>query len=630
MWFLVISTSALAVAWFHYRNQRNLYRLAHVHGTVDVLRNGLWTTVSPTALVPGDLIRLSPDMVVPCDLILVQGGTCLVDESALTGESYPQAKIAVDPTDTNGDVRLSDDSLSHGNNARHVLCAGTSLLQHEEDNLAVVWRTGSSTSKGELLRNVVSYKRDSFQFDTEVGLVLIALFCYAVICFIIVVNLIQDKAVYGWFYAVYCVATILPPLLPTVFTVSVGVSDDRLARKRIATAQSESILIAGKVTHAFFDKTGTLTKQGLDFLKVHTFGVEDSHKLDLLRKAQAVCHALTPSTDGQLIGNPVDNAMFQASGAHLVTSNSEAGTVVRLQSGEELSIVRRFEFDHHRMVQSVIVQTADPSRFVVMAKGSGESIQRLSLPESIPASFESEVAQSARDGIYQISVAFKELSPDFSLRQVFDLPRDEVESGLTYLGAFDFRNVMRQETPDVIQQLKYGGVTSAMVTGDSVNTGIRIAFESGILQYDKDVLVGDLDANGDGVIWTFESGANTMTLPDIQKLVNGTLQLAMTGKAWAYLVHYDPDTARMLVPYVKVFGRCTPHDKVTVIRMMVSLGHVTLMCGDGGNDTGALKAVSPSGVLSTWYNLFIDCQTLTRLFIFFTSFAKGTHWHCTE
>ena len=54
----------------------------------------------------------------------------------------------------------------------------------------------------------------------------------------------------------YVVGTILPPLLPTVFTVSVGVSNDRLAKKGVATANSESILIAGKVTRAFFDKTG--------------------------------------------------------------------------------------------------------------------------------------------------------------------------------------------------------------------------------------------------------------------------------------------------------------------------------------------------------------------------------------
>jgi P-type E1-E2 ATPase len=67
------------------------------------------------------------------------------------------------------------------------------------------------------------------------------------------------------FISRYVVATVLPPLLPTVFTVSVGISDKRLAKKQIACTNSEGILGAGKVKRAFFDKTGTLTKLGLSF-----------------------------------------------------------------------------------------------------------------------------------------------------------------------------------------------------------------------------------------------------------------------------------------------------------------------------------------------------------------------------
>ena len=113
-----------------------------------------------------------------------------MDESALTGESYPQVKSALDTTDANLDTAM-DPAKFEKNFARHVLCAGTSVLQHEADNLAVVWRTGSSTSKGELLRSVVSYKRDTFSFDLEVGVVMILLLFYAIICFIVVVELIR-------------------------------------------------------------------------------------------------------------------------------------------------------------------------------------------------------------------------------------------------------------------------------------------------------------------------------------------------------------------------------------------------------------------------------------------------------
>ena len=598
VWFVVISTSAVASAWFHYRNQRNLFRLAHVGESVQVWRNGVPTVLPPTVLVPGDVIRLTQDAVVPCDLVLVQGGTCLLDESALTGESYPQVKTPIDPTDSNMDTAL-DATRLQSEYARHVLFAGTSLLQHEEDHLAVVWRTGSATSKGELLRNVVSYKRDTFSFDVEVGIVMIILLLYAILCFNVVVALIKDKAVYGFFYGIYVVGTILPPLLPTVFTVSVGVSDDRLARKRIATAQSESILVAGKVTHAFFDKTGTLTEPGLRFMEARSLSTTGPKVPEgLLQQAMATCHSLTPSLDGRLIGNPVDLAMFEASQAKLVQSSAATGTVVELPSGQQVAIVRHFEFDHHRMTQSVILQVGGGdgenavSRFIVLTKGSGESIRRLCLPESMPPDFEEELVRSARAGIYQISVAFKDLPSNVERAEIANMSRDDIETSLVFMGVLDFQNVLRNESPDMIRQLTSGGIASIMVTGDSVQTGIRIALEAGILQTGREILVGNLAADESGLVWTTDEGLATAFAPTLEKKFGESFELVLSGKAWAFLLEHDLPLAKELVPHVRVFGRCTPHDKVTVIRAMVDLGHITLMCGDGGNDVGALKAVS--------------------------------------
>ena len=40
------------------------------------------------------------------------------------------------------------------------------------------------------------------------------------------------------------------------FVVPIGFAFERLAKRRIACSNSDSILLAGKVTHAFFDKTG--------------------------------------------------------------------------------------------------------------------------------------------------------------------------------------------------------------------------------------------------------------------------------------------------------------------------------------------------------------------------------------
>lgn len=191
VWSGVITTSAVVVAWFHYHNLDNLYRLTRIRGSANVLRDGSWRRLNQKNLVPGDVVKVETGLIY-CDMILAGGGTCLVDESALTGESYPHAKVPIDPVDASNKI----DKRTH---KRHILTAGTTVLE-TNDSIGVVYRTGSSTTKGELLRQIVGYRRHQFKFDTEVVMVIGILALYAVFQFNMTVYLIEDTTVYGWFY----------------------------------------------------------------------------------------------------------------------------------------------------------------------------------------------------------------------------------------------------------------------------------------------------------------------------------------------------------------------------------------------------------------------------------------------
>ena len=52
-------------------------------------RDGKWTTLEASELVPGDVIRIRLGDIVPADLRLLAGDQVEVDQSALTGESLP-------------------------------------------------------------------------------------------------------------------------------------------------------------------------------------------------------------------------------------------------------------------------------------------------------------------------------------------------------------------------------------------------------------------------------------------------------------------------------------------------------------------------------------------------------------
>jgi magnesium-transporting ATPase (P-type) len=50
--------------------------------------------------------------------------------------------------------------------------------------------------------------------------------------------------------------------------------------------------------------------------------------------------------------------------------------------------------------------------------------------------------------------------------------------------------------------------------------------------------------------------------------------------------------------HIKVFGRCKPADKVSVVASFAANGYTTLMCGDGQNDCGCLKTAHVGVALS--------------------------------
>jgi predicted P-type ATPase len=413
-------------------------------------------------------------------------------------------------------------------------------------------------------------------------------FCFSLLC--LTLHLYRCR---------YVVGTLLPPLLPTVFTVSVGISDNRLSNKRIACSNSEDILVAGKVKVAFFDKTGTLTRQGLDFISAQSASMwrdepSRSNVSAEIALGMACCHGLSQSQNGEMVGNVVDRTMFATTDA--VISSVENSTVsITTKDGSLIRVLKNFDFDHERMTQSVILLRSDGSLFVIV-KGSGESIQRICAPQSLPGNFGHVTKESAKLGVYQISMATKTLAPGVSLDSI---TRDQVECDLTFSGVVNFQNVLRDDAPDVISQLHGGGIQTVMVTGDSLLAGITVARECGIFGPGAKVLLCETFSEGSPLKWTDGDSHEVVgALPPPEQLESGVAGLAVTGDVWESLQERDIAMASELAPFIRVFGRCTPAHKVSVVSHWTGRGFITLMCGDGGNDCGALKAAHVGVALS--------------------------------
>ena len=77
------------------------------------------TEINSSELVPGDVIEIPENTAMPCDLILLTG-SCIVNESMLTGESIPVIKNSLPFTNS--------DKFNSEADSKYTLFGGTKVI----------------------------------------------------------------------------------------------------------------------------------------------------------------------------------------------------------------------------------------------------------------------------------------------------------------------------------------------------------------------------------------------------------------------------------------------------------------------------------------------------------------------
>jgi cation-transporting P-type ATPase 13A2 len=139
----------------------------------------LFQEVPSEKLVPGDLIEIpsNHESLMACDAILLNG-TCIVNESMLTGESVPVIKSPLPVPENPNELY---DAEAH---KRSTLFNGTRVVQTRNYDknkvLALVVRTGFSTSKGDLVKSILFPKPMDFKFYQDSLKFIMFLFAVAI------------------------------------------------------------------------------------------------------------------------------------------------------------------------------------------------------------------------------------------------------------------------------------------------------------------------------------------------------------------------------------------------------------------------------------------------------------------
>uniref|UniRef100_I3JWX3 Polyamine-transporting ATPase 13A3 n=1 Tax=Oreochromis niloticus TaxID=8128 RepID=I3JWX3_ORENI len=586
-----------------------------------------------TELVPGDVIVIPANgMIMPCDAVLFRG-TCIVNESMLTGESVPVTKTSLPSAGEEGARSYNMDE-----HKKHTLYCGTHVIQTRfyagELVKAVVVRTGFSTEKGQLVRSILYPKPTDFKLYHDAYLFLLCLVGVAGIGFIYtivlsIMNKVPAKTII--IESLDIVTITVPPALPAAMTAGIVYAQRRLKRIGIFCISPQRINMCGQLNVVCFDKTGTLTEDGLDLWGIHraedgsfcspeSEAAKDSLVNTTFVACMATCHSLT-KIEGELSGDPLDLKMFSATGWILEEPTEEETalhnpimpTVVRppkhiapeshqsnplTQSMElselsacEIGIVRQFPFSSALQRMSVVVRRLGVKHMDAFLKGAPEVVASLCRQHTIPQTFTETLEDYTRQGFRVIALAHRQLESKLSWHKVQSLSRDVIETNMEFLGLIIMQNKIKPETAGVLCELQRANIRTLMVTGDNMLTAISVARDCGMVRPHEKVIIADAvppkDFQPASITWHYtENQAQAVKDNEVRTT---HYHFAVSGKAFAVILEYFPQLVQKLVLRATVFARMAPDQKTQLVEVLQSMDYTVGMCGDGANDCGALK-----------------------------------------
>ncbi len=403
-----------------------------------VLRDGQWQEHPVADLVPGDVVRLAAGDLVPADALVLQARDFFVNQSVLTGESYPVEKHAHMPEGMTDMADMED--------ATHAVFMGSSVVSGMAQ--VVLVRTGAGTAMGEVARSLTQEPEPtSFELGMRRFGMLILRLTFLLVLFVLLINGLMGRPLLESFlFAVALAVGLTPELLPMVVSVTLSRGAMRMAQQGIVVKRPSAIQDLGSMDVLCTDKTGTLTEAHIRMERhVDPLGRVSERSLEL---------AWLNSHFESGLRSPLDEAILQH----------------RTFDASVWTKIDEVPFDFERRRVSVLLERSGERELVV--KGAPDDILKLCtaheagdtqqpLDDAALAQVRATCHALEDEGFRVLAIAWRPVPPTHDHAVVND------ESELVLVGFAAFLDPPKESAAGALQALQQAGVAIKVVTGDS-------------------------------------------------------------------------------------------------------------------------------------------------------------------
>lgn len=500
--------------------------------TANVVRDGTMAQIPAEQVVPGDLVVLEAGDRVPADARITEERNLTVNESILTGESYPVQKRKGEKEETDAECMVYMGTTVTGGRAK-----------------ASVTATGMRTQMGE----VAYMMQDTGESETPLKKKLnhigkdLVMICLFVCVLIVIAGMWHGESLYQMFLSgVSLAVAAIPEGLPAIVTVALAIGVRRMAQQKALVRKLPAVETLGSTTVICSDKTGTLTQNKMTVQAIYT---------DFQRKSLARLKA--PSETEKMlfdIGLHCNNAQEingTLSGDPTETAILEAGAKYGYRHADKVRM-DELPFDSERKCMSVVCKT-DDGTYRLYTKGAPDCVLKKCTQvrtkngtEMLTASRREEILRAnetmAADAYRVLAFAYKKMDKNASKVEL------AMERNLIFVGLEGMIDPPRAETAQAIACCYRAGIRPVMITGDHKITAAAVAKEVGMKVADNGIMTG------------------------------------------AELDETDDRTLEQKIDDVTVFARVSPKHKLRIIQAYQRKNQVVAMTGDGVNDAPALTA----------------------------------------
>jgi Mg2+-importing ATPase len=405
--------------------------------TATVMRDGVKREVKLTEIVLGDIIYLSAGDIVPADSRVISAKDLFVNQSVLTGESFPVEKMSAP-------LKSYEPSITEWSN---YLFMGTSVVSGAAT--AVVAKTGSLTEYGKIAKRLVLKEPETeFQRGIKSFGYMIMQVTFLLVLFVFCVNILRPEKnpIDSLLFALALAVGLTPELLPMIISVNLSKGAVSMAKKGVIVKRLASIQNFGSMDVLCTDKTGTLTENRIKLVLHVDINGEENEKVLLYSYLNS--HYQTG------LKSPLDEAVLK----------------FRDIDVKDYLKIDEVPFDFVRKRLSIVVEYQD-QRFMI-TKGAPEEIARVcsyyevgeliaDVTDEARRKIEQKYVELSAEGFRVLGVAYKRLREEKAVYSASD------ENDMIFLGFIAFLDPPKETAKDSLQLLKNAGVELKILTGDN-------------------------------------------------------------------------------------------------------------------------------------------------------------------